>query len=189
MDKKQKISKRGYKKDSLTGFTLLEMIVAIGVFSIAVLIAVSSFLSLQSSEKKIQSSVNIQNNLRFALEIMAKDIRTGESYHCGADSGVQPLDCPSGASSLTFKNTLGQTVIYRKINSSIQKSSDGGVVFQPLTSSDITVDDLTFYVVGAPSNENLQPRVLITLKASSLVGASINEFNLETSVSQRKPAP
>ena len=171
------------------GFTLLEMIVAVGVFSIAVLLATSSFLSLQNAEKKIQSSVNVQNNLRFAMEIMAKEIRTGELYHCGSDSGVQPLDCPSGSSSLTFKNTLGQTIIYRKINSSIQKSSNGGIVFQPLTSSDITVDDLKFYVIGAPSNENLQPKVLIALKASGRIGASVSEFNLQTSVSQRKPAP
>lgn len=168
---------------------MLEMIVAIGVFSIAVLLAVSSFLSLQSAEKKIQSLVNVQNNLRFAMEIMAKEIRTGELYHCGADSGVQPLDCPSGGPSLTFKNTAGQTTIYKKINSSIQKSSNGGIVFQPLTSSDITVDDLKFYVIGAPSNENLQPKVLIALKASGRIGASVSEFNLQTSVSQRKPAP
>lgn len=171
------------------GFTLLEMIVAIGIFSIAVLFSVSSFLSLQSAEKKIQSSVNVQNNLRFAMEIMAKEIRTGELYHCAEDLGVQPLDCASGDSSLTFKNTAGQTVIYRKINSGLHKSSDGGVVFQPLTSSDITVDDLKFYVNGAPSNDNLQPRVLITLKASGRVGVSEIVYNLQTSVSQRKPAP
>ncbi len=171
------------------GFTLLEMIVALGVFSVAILLSVSSFLSLQNAEKKIQSAVNIQNNLRFAMEVMAKEIRTGESYHCGADSGTEPLDCLSGSSSLTFKNALGQTIIYRKIDSSIQKSSDGGTVFQPLTSPDIKVDEFKFFVIGAPSNENLQPRVLINLKASGQVGVNLNEVSLQTSVSQRKPAP
>ena len=171
------------------GFTLIEMLVAIGVFSMAMLISVSSFLSLQSSEKKVQVVTNIQNNLRFALEIMAKEIRTGELYHCALDAGTQPLDCPSGASSITFKNTQGQTIIYRKIDSGVQKSANGGASFQPLTSSDITVDDLKFYVVGAPSNDNLQPLVLITLKASSFVAGALNEYNLQTSVSQRKPSP
>ncbi|QQG46149.1 MAG: prepilin-type N-terminal cleavage/methylation domain-containing protein [Candidatus Niyogibacteria bacterium] len=173
----------------ITGFTLLEMVVAIGVFSVAVLLAVSSFLSLQNAEKKIQSSVNLQNNLRFALEIMAKEIRTGEFYHCGLGGGVDPADCLSGESSLTFQNALGQTVIYRNIDSKIQKSSDGGVVFQSLSSGDITVDDLKFYVVGSPSGDNLQPRVTITVKASKRVGANVSEFSLQTSVSQRKLAP
>ena len=168
---------------------MLEMVVAVGVFSVAILLATSSFLSLQNAEKKIQSAVNIQNNLRFAMEIMAKEIRTGESYHCGTDSGTEPLDCLSGSSSLTFKNAFGQTIIYRKIDSSIQKSSDGGTIFQPLTSSDVRVDDLKFYVVGAPLNDNAQPRVLINLKASGQVGASLTEISLQTSVSQRKPAP
>ena len=171
------------------GFTLLEMVVAVGVFSVAILLATSSFLSLQNSEKKIQSAVNIQNNLRFAMEVMAKEIRTGGAYHCGTDPGTEPLDCLSGSSSLTFKNALGQTVIYRKIDSSIQKSSDGGIIFQPLTSSDIKVDELKFYVVGALLNDDIQPRVLINIKSSGQVGTGLNEISLQTSVSQRKPAP
>ncbi len=165
------------------------MIVAIGIFSVAILIAVSSFLTLESAEKRTQQVINLQNNLRFALEIMAKEIRTGEFYHCGASSGEEALDCASGASSLTFKNAQGQTIIYRNIGSSIQKSSDGGDVFRVITASDISIDDLTFYVAGSPSGDNLQPRVTIVLKASSAVARSINELNLQTTISQRKLSP
>lgn len=171
------------------GFILLEMIVAVGVFSIAILLASSSFLSLQSAEKKAQSAVDLQNNLRFALEVMAKEIRTGDMYHCALDSGANPQDCVSGGSSLTFKNSLGESVIYRKIGSSIQKSSNGGIIFQPLTSTDVLVEDLSFYVVGSPSNDDLQPRITITVKASRRVGAKVSLLSLQTSISQRKPAP
>ena len=171
------------------GFTLLELIVAVGVFSMAILIAVSAFLSLQAAEKRTQAFINLQNNLRFALEIMAKEIRTGELYHCGDEGGTEPLDCLSGASALTFKNALGLTVIYKKLGSSIQKSSDGGTIFQPLTAKDITINDLTFYVVGSPAGDNLQPRVIITLKASSPVGGDTKELSLQTTISQRKLAP
>lgn len=182
-----KRAKRGVRL--VWGFTLLEMIVAVGVFSVAVLIAVSSFLVLQDTEKRTQRVINLQNNLRFALEIMAKEIRTGEIYHCGDSSGEEALDCMAGASSLTFKNALGQTVIYRKIGSSVQKSSDGGDVFQAITASDISIEDLTFYVTGSPSGDDLQPRVTIGIKASSQVGRNLNELNLQTTVSQRKLSP
>ena len=44
------------------GFTLLEMIVAIGVFSVAILIAISSFLNLEGIEKKVANSILIKVN-------------------------------------------------------------------------------------------------------------------------------
>lgn len=172
------------------GFTLLEMIIAVGVFTLAIFIAVSSFLTLQAAEKKIQLEANLQNNLRFALEVMAKEIRTGTSYHCGADSGTEPRDCTSGDDeSLTFINALNQSVIYRKIGDSIQKSSNGGTDFQSLTASGIKIDDLSFYVIGSLLDDDIQPRVTITAKASGKIGGEQKVVVLQTTVSQRKPAP
>lgn len=171
------------------GFTLLEMIVAIGVFSIAILISIGAFLNLENAEKKIQADIETQNNLRFALEIMSKEIRTGTSYHCSLNPGVEPIDCPSGLNSLAFKNTSGQTIIYRQNSNRVEKSSDGGAFFQPLTASNITVENLKFYVVGALTGDNIQPRVLIGLKAIGQIGRAQSEFVLQTAVSQRKPAP
>lgn len=168
---------------------MLEMIVAVGVFSVAILISISAFLNLENVEKKIQADVETQNNLRFALEIMSKEIRTGISYHCSLNPGVDPIDCPSGLNSITFKNTSGQTIIYRQSLSRVEKSSDGGVSFQPLTTSNITVESLKFYVVGAPTGDNIQPRTLISLKATGQIGRAQSEFVLQTAVSQRKPAP
>lgn len=171
------------------GFTLIELIVALSVFSIAIFMATSTFLNLQNAERKVQNEVNLQDNLRFGLEMMAKEIRTGRDYHCGLSAGVLPLDCPAGDLSLTFQNAQLQSVIYRQIDNRIQKSVDGGAVFQPLTSVGVLIEDLTFYVSGAASGDNIQPRVLISVKASVQTKETQKELSLQTLVSQRKLTP
>jgi prepilin-type N-terminal cleavage/methylation domain-containing protein len=171
------------------GFTLIELIVALGVFSIAIFIATSTFLNLQNAERRVQNEVNLQDNLRFGLEMMSKEIRTGRDYHCGLSPGILPVDCPSGDISLTFQTAQLQSVIYRQIDNRIQKSTDGGSSFQPLTSGDVFIEDLTFYVSGSASGDNLQPKVLISIKASVQTKETKKELSLQTLVSQRKLSP
>lgn len=157
------------------GFTLIEMIVALGIFSVAIVIAVSTFLNLQDAERKIQGKLTVVDNLRFALEIMAKEARTGTAYG-------------SSGSSFSFTNVNGLAVVYRLNAGQIEKSL-AGASFQPLTAGDITVEDLDFYVRGAPSGDNIQPWVLISIKAFAETKGAKESFSLQTSVSQRKPAP
>lgn len=152
------------------------MIVALWVFSVVILISTSAFLSLISVERRAAAAANIQNNLRFALEVMAKEIRTGTNYIS-----------PHPFISFSFTNAKGENVDYRldTTNNLIEKSSDGGVSFLPLTSGQIRVDDLKFYIVGPPG----QPRVTITMKATTQLQTTAPEFNLQTTVSQRKVTP
>ncbi|MEK7599213.1 MAG: prepilin-type N-terminal cleavage/methylation domain-containing protein [Patescibacteria group bacterium] len=189
MAKNKNINNKAEQINLLTGFTLIELIVALGVFSVAIFMSTSTFLNLQNAERKVQNEVNLQDNLRFGLEMMAKEIRTGRDYHCGFSAGVGPLDCPAGDSSLTFQTTQLQSVIYRQIDSRIQKSTDGGASFQPLTSGDVLIEDLAFIVSGAASGDSLQPRILISIKASVQTKGTKKELSLQTLVSQRKLAP
>ena len=64
------------------GFTLLEMIVAVGVFALLTSLSVGSLLMLTGTQKKAASLQSIQDNLRFALEAISKDIRFGDQYYC-----------------------------------------------------------------------------------------------------------
>ena len=74
-----------------------------------------------------------------------------------------------------------------------------GVVDSPITSPDVTISKLTFYVLGSapyisgdgqctPSNNDcLQPRVIIVISGSSGTKPnSKSKFTLETTVSQRQ---
>lgn len=169
---------------------MLEMIVSMGVFAIAVLIAVGSLLALTNAQKKALVFQSTQDNLRFALETIARDIRTGDVYYCGSNISDVPQissekDCPSSGPSFTFVNVARNTITYQARNNRIQKK-DGAGDFQPLTSSDISMEYFSFYVIGSSGSDDFHPRVTIVAKGVSGSGASRSELNLQTTVSQRK---
>lgn len=172
------------------GFTLLEMIVAMGVFAVAALLSAGSLLSLTDAQKKTYALQSAYDNLRFALETIAKDVRTGDVFYCGADPNdlppvPTPRDCPSGGPALTYKNSSGGAIAYRIFQGRIDKFT-GGALSGALTSEDINITDLTFYVLGAPSGDDLQPRIAIVIKGTAGGGRTVSNFNLQTTISQRE---
>jgi prepilin-type N-terminal cleavage/methylation domain-containing protein len=68
------------------GFTLIELIVALGVFSVVVTTAVGSVLSLINNNQKLQAEQNIMSQLSFALDTMAREMRSGYNYYCTQDN-------------------------------------------------------------------------------------------------------
>lgn len=174
----------------MRGFTLLEMIVALGVFTAAAMLATSSLLSLTDAQKKAYSLQSAYDNIRFSLETMAKDIRTGDLYYCGSDANdlpaaPAPKDCPSGGPALSYKNVQGNLIAYRISGERIEKFIDG-VLVGATTSEDVAIGTLTFYVLGSVPEDNLQPRITIIIEGVAGSGRSASKFNLQTTVSQRK---
>ncbi|KKT57637.1 MAG: hypothetical protein UW81_C0002G0013 [Candidatus Giovannonibacteria bacterium GW2011_GWC2_44_9] len=171
------------------GFTLLEMIVSLGIFAVAALLSTSSLLSLTDAQKKAFSLQSAYDNIRFALETIAKDARTGSDFYCGTSFDDLPAvptsqDCASGGPSLTYKNAAGDNIAYRVLNGKIENFVDG-VSAGYMTSEDTAIDTLTFYVLG-PASGNPQPRITIIIKGTAGSGRSASKFNLQTTISQRK---
>ncbi len=169
------------------GFTLIEMLVAVAVFASVATISSGALLAVSDAQQKILSLRIAQDNLSYALDIIGKEARTGSSYHCGSDISLTPLNCPSGGSSFTFRNAAGQTVTYRLNSQRLEMSKDSGSTWQFLTSSDLVIiDQLSFYVVGAPGGDNLQPRATIVLRGTSgLKTKTKSSLNIQTTISQR----
>src|SRR3990167_9895129 len=67
------------------GFTLLEMFVALGVFSVIMVIAFGIAISMNNAQFKASRIQIVQDDLRFALESMTKEMRTGTNFQ-GSDS-------------------------------------------------------------------------------------------------------
>ncbi len=174
------------------GFTLVEMIVAVAVFSIVMMVGAGALLSIVDANRRGQAQQTVINNLNFAIENISRNIRVGSKYHCGTSGSIDtPRNCISGESFLAFEPNGGDTgtdddqVIYRLNGSQIEKSTDGGLSYLGITAPEIDIDTFTFYVDGAPSGDGKQPRVLLILSGHAGAGKTQVLFNLQTTISQR----
>ncbi len=161
------------------GFTLVEMIVAIFVFSVVMVISTGALVSIIGANRKAQSVKSVMNNVAFSLDSMTRALRVGTDYDCGVS-----LCERDGSNALTFTDVDGRVVQYRLNTSTnqIERDIDGGG-FQALTAPEVTVDRLMFYVDGVDADG--QPRVLIVVGGRAGVGKSETVFNIQTLVSQR----
>lgn len=183
------------RKDYNSGFTLVEMIVSVAIFSVVMLIGVGSLLSMMSANKKSQSIQLVMNNLNFAIEDITRTIRIGTAYHCGSGDIMGPKDCVEGNSFLAFEpadgdpDTTDDQVIYRLNDNQIEKSTNGGATnsFITITAPEIKIEKLMFYVQGSEQGgDKRQPKVLIIL--SGYAGEdekTRSNFNIQTMISQR----
>lgn len=172
------------------GFTLIELMVAISIFSLVMVISMGAIFTVINSNRKAQSLRSVMDNLNFTVDSITRTIRFGTNYHCGA-SGIltDPQNCPAGESTMTVMDSDGNTVTFTKTGSQITRSINGGTPI-PFTSPDVVVEEVSFRVFGsAPYDAGadlFQPRALIVIKG--YVDArteSKSTFALQTTVSQR----
>lgn len=188
---------------SQRGFTIVEMIVAFGIFSVIMVISVGSLVSLIDANHKAQSQKTVINNLHFAFENITRNLRTGSRYHCDITLGTlgNTRDCAEvPATSIIFTARNGKRTVYKytpvtasygTIDRAVVLAGQEALLsdpatFVPITSPEIHIERLNFYVDGSLSTDHEQPRVLIVVKGS-LQGKSktVSNFGIETLVSQR----
>lgn len=180
------------------GFTLVEMLVSVAIFSIVMVIALGSLLAMSESDRKAQTLKSVINNLNFSLDSMSRAIRTGTTYHCdiGQGSATATRDCSgTPAASMAFKAADGSTVSYcfasgailREVtpSSGTPDTSCAAAGFAAITSPEVVISSLSFYIIGA-TDPNIQPKVTILVSGAVQQSATQQtKFNLETSVTQR----
>lgn len=78
------------KKSKKNGFLLIEMLVAVSIFTIVMLISITAVLSILDVNKKNQSMKSVINNLNLVINGMAKNITVSKGYFCGLADGLYP---------------------------------------------------------------------------------------------------
>ncbi len=73
------------KHNTQKGFTLVETLVALAIFSVVMVTSVGIVLSVITSNKRNQAINAVVNNLNYSIESMVRDIKTGFSYKCNYD--------------------------------------------------------------------------------------------------------
>ena len=81
------------------GFTLVEMLVSLSLFTVVLIMSVGTLLVLIDANGKAQSMQLIMTNFSFAIDSMTREIRTGTDWYCGnqpaTSAGTRPSSIPT----------------------------------------------------------------------------------------------
>ena len=176
------------RSHAMRGFTLIEMMVSVAIFTLVLAASVGTLFSIVESNRKVQSTRVAMDSLDLILEEMTRNITQGQNYNCG-DVGLGPLSCPlTPASSFRFdSNDVGVgTVTYSLVGDKIVKTTSVDGSTDLTTNSVFKVTGLRFYVFNAEDADTAQPRVLVSVTGETL-GKYTADFFVQTTVSQRVP--
>jgi len=185
-----KMRKRKEKKNR--GFTLIEILTAMTLFSLVVTVVSGLFISAIRAQRKTLSSYELLDQTSYLLEYvsrvirMAKKAKDGDWISAGCNYEINPP-----GDSIKFIDYNGiWTEIYLK-GDRVTKNA-GGVTFE-LTSNKLKVEGLKFVLDGNAGNINscqdddIQPRVTMSVGIQGR-GAEPGEppaIQIQTTVSQR----
>lgn len=180
-----------------SGFTLVELLVSLSVFSVVIVIALGTLLVMIDVNAKAQALYSSSTNLSFALDSMSREIRTGYKYNCANMNAVSlpnqsiTNDCPSGDTGISFtRERDGRQMAYRKNGSVIEQHTGSGWV--PITSiNDVEIDELQFRVRGADSlygdSDDSQPVIDVFIRGRMSNGLEVDtNFSIQTRVTSRR---
>lgn len=194
------------KNSTQSGFTLIEVMVSVAIFSIIVTIGIGSLLSINTAHKKALANKTALDSVNFVMESIAKSIRTGDYYSCtdysSATSAVDNFvmsgadgDCSGPSPTIYFNDAErgGRTRYSFNQNTNPQRidryrfeengSSWSGP--QSITGPDVSVEHMEFVVRGASLSDGLQPTVTIRVRFRVRIGGQEELIDMQTTVAQR----
>lgn len=180
------------KSSNPQGQTLLELIVVLGIFIMMVSGISSVFISIINAERRALAIQEVLNNTRYTIEIMARAIRQADPDSLNTTGGLE------------FIHPMKQKMKYQLTGSNIEEvnnvclddqtkwcavNSDCAVTCYAqdaiaITPSNVRVERLSFQILGQDTNDQTQPRVVISLRLGAQPNAN-PAMDIQTTVSLR----
>ncbi len=179
---------RGENKEVLktkknSGFTLVETLVAVGIFSLVISVAVGTFVGSSSSQKKIVELSDTQREASYLMETVSRELRMATAISDGTDGNNDQQN--NSDSEIEFTNYENILIKYCRADSS--GACDGGGDYfardgEIINSSSIKITNLIFYT--SESFTSIQPVITMAMKVKS-TGKYGTEFPLQNSIALR----
>jgi len=160
------------------GFTLVELVISVFVFSVLIGIAGGIFVSSLNLQRKAINIKKIEENGRFILEVMTREIRVANPIN------TPDNNCPtSPTSTLSFVHPVNGNIEYSLVNKEVHRKVE--TEDTTISNPDVEVTKLNFCISGNAGGDNKQPRVTILLSLKAGLGKEEVSLDLQTTVSQR----
>ena len=185
------------------GFTLVEVLVALSIFSIVITIASDFFISFQRTQRATEALQGVSSSARQVMERIVAEVAEHQVDYASYPSATAPLP----AQSLVLKDDEGNRIFFRQEDSEICPDAAGspcaamslnGEEWSALTPRGVRVRALNFYI--SPSRDpfffdtatnayaaDAQPIVTVVLdmEGDGIPGASQSRVTLQTAVESR----
>lgn len=96
-----------FRQSHSRAFTLVEMIVSLGIFAVVAVVALGALARIITANQKAQTLEAAMTNLNFGLDAMSRELRVGTDYECLSDVSPNTVITPgtdvNGYGNLTLK--------------------------------------------------------------------------------------
>lgn len=155
------------------GFTLIELIIYMGIFSILVFIFTDIFVSSIQTKTEGEATSSVNQDANFILTKLEYDLNN-------ATSVVQPI-LGQNSGTLTFIQS-GQQVVYQVTDGVLERVVNSEAI--ALNSYQSNLSNAVFRNVGNPSGKSTI-NVNLTIESKQLSNNQPEVINLETTVGTR----
>ena len=175
------------RSSAVRGFTLIELIVAIGLASIVITALISFFTAFIGYQVRVQDERVALETVRFLFSEMAREAYFGRDYGCGKEVS-------SVCRCLVFTDQAGMRVKvwYDSTDKQVKRASklfdtkpntcgtaDSWV---PFTDASVSVTDLSFELETNPAK---QPRMQANIEAEYEIDGSTKTVSFKTQITNR----
>lgn len=149
-----------HKKEE--GFTLIEVMISIGLFSVIMIVGITAILGVNNTYRKSRTMRSAIDNLSFIMEDMARNIRLGSLYRClDGDGDISPTtiedptdgeNCSGIAFEPFYDPVPGEDDNLATADQVIYMIYPEGDLFKGIKGANFTSADLSNPGVGLPMN-------------------------------------
>lgn len=180
-------------RKNVLGISLLEVIVATSIFALILLAAMGIFEKVLQAQQNTIASQNIQESLRYSLEMMSKELRSAQratsTNPCGTTylpvDQLYHFDNP-GTGKLYFINKYGLCSAYYLLNGRLMVDR-GASNSAAITASNVIISNLNFIVnngTNMPGDD--QARITLSFSVAAKGKKENKNFTtIQTTISSR----
>jgi prepilin-type N-terminal cleavage/methylation domain-containing protein len=198
------------RRSAQKGFTLIEVMIAMAIFTVIVTIGIGAILDATSQHQRSKNMRSVMDNLNFVMEDMARNIRLGSEVRCVTSANditypgyidntgaIVAASCGGGSNKLIFRSLTGTPITYTisvpttntpsRIFKQVGDSSSAGVA-KEISPEEVVIDFTRsgFTVTGAEPSDFQQPIVTIRLAGTVTYKDQVSTFSIQTSVVLRQ---
>lgn len=165
------------------GVTLLEMVVAVAIFSVVVLSATSIFKMAIDGQRNAIAAQNMQESMRYAFEVISKEMRTAQKSSAGTCIGSGKIFVTANNNDdLSFINKSGECVRYGLENNRLKIVRSDNSDF--ITPDEVKISDLEFDVTDDVASKQSLVTIMMDIEA---VGQAMHKqpIKIQTTISSR----